>query len=114
VERYVQKLAARLDTPYIGTIVKGGGEGVRMMPEERNAKLFAALQSLGNGFAQTGQLNPKLLPEVAGVERYSPLLGPLFKIFLRMPVASWYWDSQLKENGVYNARFAWPYAEETE
>ena len=48
--------------------------------------------------------------EVAGVERYSALLGPVFKIFLRTSAASWYWDSQLKENGVYEERFAQPYA----
>ena len=31
VEHYLQKLAARLNAPYLGTIVKGGGEGIRMM-----------------------------------------------------------------------------------
>jgi multimeric flavodoxin WrbA len=111
VERYLEKLADRLDAPYLGTIVKGGGEGVRMVPEERNAGLFDALQGLGSGFAQTGQLHPDLLPVVAGVERYSPLLGPVFKVFLRTSAASWYWDSQLKGNRVYEERFAQPYVE---
>jgi multimeric flavodoxin WrbA len=32
VERYLEKLAARLGSPYLGTIVKGGGEGTRVMP----------------------------------------------------------------------------------
>jgi hypothetical protein len=35
---------------------------VRMMPEERNAKLFEALHGLGRGFAQQGQLKSDLLP----------------------------------------------------
>ncbi len=112
VERYLQKLATRLNAPYLGTIVKGGGEGVRMMPAERNAPLFEALQGLGRDFAQTGQLNLDLLPVVAGVERYSPLLGPVFKIFLRLPIASSYWDMQLKKNGVYEQRFARPYLDQ--
>ena len=111
IERYLQKLAARLGAPYLGTIVKGGGEGVRMMPDESNAKLFAALQGLGRGFAQYGQLDPNLLQSVAGVERYPAMLGPVFKIFLRMPIASWYWDSQLKRNGVYENRYAQPHME---
>lgn len=109
VERYLEKLASRLDTPYLGTIVKGGGEGVRMMPEKRNVSLFSALQGLGRGFAQNGGLDTDLLQDVAGVERYSPLLGPVFKLFMRTPAASWYWDSQLKQNGVYEERFAQPY-----
>jgi hypothetical protein len=109
IERYLQKLAGRLGAPYLGTIVKGGGEGVRMMPEERNAKLFEALQGLGSGLARTGKLSPELLSEIAGVERYSPLLVPVFEIFTRLPISRWYWDSQLKQNGVYEERFARPY-----
>jgi multimeric flavodoxin WrbA len=111
VERYLQKLTQRLGSPYLGTIVKGGGEGVRIMPPDRNAKLFNALQKLGRGFAESGTLDPEILPVIAGVERYPTFLGPLFKVFLRTSVASWYWDSQLKDNGVYEQRFAQPYLE---
>lgn len=110
IERYLEKLSARLNAPYLGTIVKGGGEGVRMMPPERNADLFKGLRGLGQGFAENGKLDSELLSDIAGVERYSPLLGPVFKIFLRTSAASWYWDSQLKQNGVYEERFAQPYS----
>ena len=110
VERYLEKLTARLNAPYLGTIVKGGGEGVRMMPRQRNAGLFKGLQGLGRGFAEKGILDPELLSDVAGVERYSPLLRPVFKVFLRTSAASWYWDSQLKQNGVFEERFAQPYS----
>jgi multimeric flavodoxin WrbA len=113
IERYLQKLATRLDAPHLGTIIKGGGEGVRMLPEKANAQLFRALQGLGSGFAQTGQLNPELLPVVAGVERYPTILAPVFKIFVRLPISRWYWDMQLKQNGVYEQRFARPYVENT-
>jgi multimeric flavodoxin WrbA len=112
IERYLHKLAGRLGAPYLGTIVKGGGEGVRMMPDDSNAKLFGALQGLGYGFAKNGRLDPELLPVVAGVERYRAILTPVFKVFLHLSVAKWYWDSQLKENGVYGERFAQPYLEE--
>jgi hypothetical protein len=111
IERYLEKLAARLNAPYLGTIVKGGGEGVRIMPEERNADLFKALQGLGRGFSRDGKLDPDLLSDVAGVERYHPLLGPVFKVFLRTSTASWHWDTQLKQNGAYEERFAQPYAD---
>jgi multimeric flavodoxin WrbA len=112
IERYLQKLAARLDAPYLGTIVKGGGEGVRLMPDEANAKLFEAMRGLGKGFAGTGKLDPDLLPVVAGIERYPAILAPLFSLFLRLPIANSYWDNQLKQNGVFEERFAQPYKEE--
>ena len=83
-----------------------------VMPDQANRKLFNTLQSLGVGLAQTGQLDSDLLPRMAGIERYPAILSPLFKLFVRTPLASWYWDSQLKENGVYDQRFARPYAED--
>lgn len=111
IERYLQKLAARLGSPYLGTIIKGNGEGVRLMPDKVNRKLFDPLQALGAGLSQSGQLDPDALRRVAGIERYAAILSPLFKLFVRTPLASWYWDSQLKENGVYEKRFARPYAD---
>ena len=109
IERYLEKLAARLGAPYLGTIVKGGGEGVRLMPEEANRALFDGLQALGRGFARAGQLDAELLPGVAGRERYPAILSPVFKVFTRTRQAKWYWDSQLEENGVFEERFAQPY-----
>lgn len=109
VERYLEKLAHRLGSLYLGTMVKGGGEGVRMMPENMNCKLFDTLQGLGRTFGDTGSLDPALLRTLAGTERYPAYLAPVFKIFVRLPVASFYWDMLLKQNGAYERRFARPY-----
>jgi len=109
LERYLQKLAARLDAPYLGTIVKGGGEATRMLPERANQRLFRNLQALGVDFAQSGSLDANLLKAIAGVERYPSYLAPFFRVFVRTPIASWYWDSMLKENNAYEKRFAKPY-----
>ena len=112
IERYLQKLAARLSSPYLGTIVKGSGEGVRLMPEQSNQALFTAMQRLGRGLAETGGLEVEMLQQVAKPESYPAYLAPFFKIFVRTSTASWYWDSQLKQNGAYERRFARPYAQE--
>ena len=111
IEQYLQKLAARLGAPYLGTIVKGNGEGVRLMPDQANRKLFSMLQALGSGLAENGQLDPDQLARLIGVERYPAILSPLFKLIVRTPLVTMYWDGQLKENGVYDQRFARPYME---
>jgi len=111
VERYLEKLAARLGSPYLGTLVKGSGEGVRLMPETRNRKLFRALYQIGLAFAETGQFDPQLVRHLAKPERYPAYLAPVFKLFVKTSLASFYWDNQLKANGVYEQRFARPYAE---
>lgn len=111
VERYLEKFAARLGCPYLGTIVKGNGEGVRIMPPEATQGLFEKLQSLGCDFASTGQLNPETLRKIAHPERFPKILGPVFRIFLRTSIAHSYFDNMLKENGAYEQRFAQPFAE---
>ena len=110
VEKYLQKLAARLDAPYIGTLVKGGSEGVRLMPENMNRKLFDALFETGRTFAETGQFDPLLLQQIAKPEKYPFYLAPIFKLLSRTPLSSFYWDGLLKRNGAYEQRFAKPYA----
>lgn len=109
VERYLERLALGLGSPYLGTIVRGGAEGVRLMPVEMNRDLFAWMRGLGAGFAQTGRFEPGLLKKIAGREAYPFYLGPVFALLARTPQFTFYWDQQLKENGVYEQRFAQPY-----
>jgi multimeric flavodoxin WrbA len=111
VERYLEKLAARLGSPYLGTIVKGNGEGTRVMPPEMNHSLFTNLQALGAGLATNGRFDPIHLKAIAKPESYSALLGPVFQIFLRLPVAHSYFDNMLKKNGAYELRFNQPFVE---
>ena len=111
VERYLEKLAARLHSPYLGTIVKGGGEGTRVMPPNMNQALFSNLRSLGAGLAAQGRFDPAVLKEIAKPEQYPWYLGPVFQVFLRLPVAHTYFDNMLKENGAFEQRFDRPFAE---
>jgi multimeric flavodoxin WrbA len=109
VERYLEKLGDRLHAPYLGTIVKGGGEGTREMPENMTKKLFDSLYELGKNFAETGQFDPTMLKALAKPEKFPAILSPVFKLLLKMKIASSYWDGQMKENGVFEKRFARPY-----
>jgi multimeric flavodoxin WrbA len=111
IERYLEKLAGRLGSPYLGTIVKGNGEPVRMMSPEMNRSLFEKLQALGAGLAKDGRLEPKILRSVAHPERFPAILDPVFRVFVRLPVAHFYFDSMLKKNGAYEKRFARPFIE---
>ena len=109
LERYLEKLAARLGSPYLGTIVRGNGEGVRLMPEAANRALFDGLQALGAGLAREGRLDPQILARISQPERYPAYLGPVFKIFLRLPASHSYFDAMLRQNGAFERRFARPF-----
>jgi len=111
LERYLEKLAARLGSPYLGTAVRGGGEGTRMMPPEANRRLFESLGALGAGLAAQGRFDPAALQRMVQPERFPAILGPVFRVFLRSKVAHSYFDNMLKENGAYERRFARPFVD---
>ncbi len=109
VERYLEKLAERLGSPYLGTVVKGNGEATRVLPPNMTARLFANLQAIGAGLAAAGRFDPAILSKIAHPEAFPPILGPVFQVFLRLPVAHFYFDAMLKQNGAYQRRFARPF-----
>jgi hypothetical protein len=112
VECYLEKLAHRLNASYAGTIIKGGGEGVRLMPDSMNRKLFDGLREAGADLTSDGKFNPEKLKILAKPERYPRILAPLFKLILKLPFTQSYWNNQLKKNNAYEMRFARPYNEE--
>lgn len=109
VERYLQKLAAHLGSPYLGTIVKGGAEGLHVMPPQANQKLFARLQALGAKLANEGHLDEKILRQIASPEHIPAALVPVVSIGLRFSVAGFYFNSMMKKNGVFERRFEQPF-----
>ncbi len=110
VERYLYGLAKRLGSPYLGTIVKGGGEGTYRMPAQAAKPLFDKLQALGAEFAINGELNPKILKKIASPERFPKILLPVMRYFLSRPVSHNYFDSMLRKNEAYENRFAQPFS----
>ncbi|MCJ7735523.1 MAG: NAD(P)H-dependent oxidoreductase [Anaerolineales bacterium] len=110
VERYLAALAARLSSPYLGTIIKGNGEGTRIMPAEMNRGLFDHLNALGRGIAEDGVLDPEILKKTARPEHYPLILGPLFRVFLKTKMAHRYFDTMLVENDAFERKDDRPFA----
>jgi len=111
VERYLEKLADRLGSPYLGTIVKGNGEATRVMPPNMTQGLFTQLQAQGASLAANGCFDPVILKKIAYPERFPAILGPFFQVFLRLPIAHFYFDNMRKENHAYERRFARPFTD---
>ena len=105
VERYLKKLSARLGCNYMGTIIKGGVEGVQAKPVRMNKKLFNSFYQIGKIFGETGKFDKEIVDRLAQPERYSKFYLWLFKLFGKF----WYWDTMLKKNNAYEKRFAKPY-----
>jgi NAD(P)H-dependent FMN reductase len=110
LERYLQKLAGRLGSRYVGTIVRGGGESLQMTPDRANQKLWARLRTLGEQLYREGSFGAEELRAVAGVERMSALTLALTRLAVHLPITQFYWNRMLKKNGAWQQRFAAPYA----
>jgi hypothetical protein len=111
LERYLEKLTSRLGCGYTGTIIKGGGEGIRDTPAGRNKELFASFHQLGKTFGETGRFDEDLVRKLAEPERLPRLFTLVFALLARTRIATSYWDKQLKENDAFEKRFARPYEE---
>lgn len=112
VEKYLEKLARRLNATYAGTIIKGGCEGVRLMSEKFNQKLFNGLYEMGVDLARDGAFDPEKLKVLSKPERFPKIMVPVLKLAFTLPISNFYWNNQLKENDAYEARFARPFKTE--
>ena len=111
VEQYLMELADRLHSPYLGALVRGGCEGVRLQPEKMNRKMFSALHTLGQQLGEQGGFERQSVKEFCSFERISPVLVPLVKLVGKLPFMKMYWDIQLNKNDTFEGRFARPYEE---
>ncbi len=112
VERYCEKLAERLGSPYLGVVVKGNGEGVRSMPPQATQGLFADLHLVGASLAKVGRFDREASARIAKPERFPQVLDPVFRLLLRMPMAHAYFDDMMKKNGAFERRFDRPFVME--
>jgi hypothetical protein len=112
VEKYCEKLARRLGTKYLGTVIKGGVEGIQVKPPFLNRRLFVAFRSLGRHFGVTKEFHPIIMKNLAGMERMSAMTRLMFRIFMATGLADMYWNMMLKKHGAYERRFDRPYEPE--
>jgi multimeric flavodoxin WrbA len=112
VERYLESLCARLGSPYLGTIIKGGGESMGQGPGPAAEKVMRALYDLGRHFAETGSIDRAgLLGTIAGVERFPLVTAMIFRMIVKLPMFKGMFDKILKANGAYERSFSAPYLE---
>lgn len=111
VERYLEKLTKRIQCEYLGTIIKGGVEGIQIMPPSITKKLFGRFESLGEYFAKNEEFSPKIKRILRKPFKMSPVRRFLFKLISRTGLTNFYWNSNLKKNNAFSNRFDQPFEE---
>jgi NAD(P)H-dependent FMN reductase len=109
VERYLKKYSQRLDVEYLGTIIKGGVEGIQVMPPAMTKKLFNKFQALGRYFAENQTFSPEIKADLRKPMRFSATRVFFFRLLVKAGMTNYYWNSHLKKYNAFEKRFARPY-----
>ncbi len=109
VESYLERLCRRMEINYAGTIIKGGSEGLRLMPPAASRKLFERINRAGKYFAENGRFDPTLVEEIKKPYRLNVFARTGFRLLSYTGLTNFYWNMNLKQNGAYKQRNARPF-----
>jgi hypothetical protein len=108
-ERYLEKFTRRIKAGYLGTIIKGGVEGIQMMPERMTKKLFRNFSLLGKHFAAEGGFSPRLRKTLRTPYKMSAIRKSIFWLLSQTNLTNYYWNYHLKKNKAWGKRNDQPY-----
>lgn len=114
VQRYMERWTRRLGCLYLGTIVRGGAEGIRMMPPIMTRKLLRRFRQLGVCYGRTGHFDTRLIKKLAFREKPSAMRVCMMKHLRSLGFLDIYWNMQMKHNGALDMSFQKPYDHSTE
>jgi multimeric flavodoxin WrbA len=109
VEAYLKKLTRRLGVTYLGTIIKGGVEGMQMRPDKMNRTLYDSFHAFGKDLAERGTWDEARVTALRKPRRFGPLTVLIFKVMAATGMVNFYWDANLRQNQAYERRFDRPY-----
>jgi len=108
IRRYLDKLAGRLGIRYLGTIIKGGVEGIKIQPRWMT-RFIDLFYDLGQHLALENEFHPVILTRLSRPVHMSRGKRLVYSILNRFGLTNYYWNYQLKENKAYPFRYARPY-----
>lgn len=110
LEMYLEHISKSLCCDYLGTIIKGGCDG---LSKNKNGykKFRRGIYEIGKYFGETGKFNQIQIDAYAAPEKQKKqnrfLVGIALKIINKV-----FWEKSLKNNGLnYESSFAKPYGE---
>jgi Flavodoxin-like fold len=109
IEKYLERLVSRFNSKYLGTIIKGGVEGIKIQPKWMTKTTFYHMYMLGEKFAQNHELDNEIIQKLRTPLRLTPTQRTMYSLMRHFGLTNFYWDSQLKKNKVFDQRFAKPY-----
>jgi NAD(P)H-dependent FMN reductase len=106
---YLARVCERLGFLHLGTLRKGGVEGIRMMPPRSIAKIAAHFVQAGRELGARGSFSPELIRTMAEPRTFGWKARALIRLLGGIGLLNIYWNRRLKNHGAYARRFDTPY-----
>jgi NAD(P)H-dependent FMN reductase len=106
---YLSRVCERLGFIHLGTLRKGGIEGIRVMPPKAVAKIQARFVAAGKDLGEKGKFSPKLIRTMAEPRTFGWTGRAIIRLLGSIGLINFYWNRKLKEHGAYSRRFDTPY-----
>lgn len=109
LERYLEKFTGKLGATYLGTVVKGGVEGIQDRSARLNKNLYSRFYRLGFHFASTGKFDECIVRKLKKPFQLTKISQAIIKFFSSTDLFNYGWCRHLKANHAYELRHARPY-----
>ncbi len=109
IEAYFEQLALRLGRTYLGTVIKGGANGLQMSPVKAQNKMMKPMVKAIANLVYEGTFVPADIRQLAIPIRLGMGAKVIFEVLGKLGLVNSYWDQQLKANNAYEKRFDRPY-----
>jgi NAD(P)H-dependent FMN reductase len=106
---YLARVCERLTFVHLGTLRKGGVEGIRMMPPKAVDKIQVSFVHAGQELGAKGNFSPELIRTMAEPRTFGWKGRALIRLLGGLGLLNFYWNRMLKRHGAYERRFDAPY-----
>jgi len=110
VAAYIQRLCSRLGMVHCGTALRGGSEGLRLMPSNMTRKTHSLFSALGRSLVADGRFDQEAVRRLGRVRRLSWLARLVMFVLKPTGLVDLYWIIMLRQHGAWKHRFDQPYA----
>jgi len=105
----LERIAFKLGLDLLPSVIMGGSEGVRLMPDNYQKKNRNAVIGLGRELKEQGTFTNTFTDILIKPIRLSKTRQTVMKTMIKTGTMQLYWNNWLKRNNAYEKRFARPY-----
>lgn len=109
LEKYLERLVEILNGEYLGTVIKGGSEGLKYVSEKMRNKSLDKFYNLGRIFGEENKFDRKIITDLKKIYRFNDFTLFILKLLNFMGLFDIHWNKELKKNKSYHKRYDRPY-----